>query len=325
MTVPKYLYFHGHLFLAKIAQALDAMLDGAFAAQLPGVTGWRAGGGPLQRGARELAAAAGKASSLDLRLGLDTLAYIEQSQAAAEAVDPWCDVRLHLPVGDDYVAAVRQGQSLAEHLMFHGALATGSLERGGGGGGSCVPEPPIARRNLLVVAHHADIENAYSDLQTFHRAWDDGVEANGCCLLIRAVEAARGPDFLAAIQEDQWALARAARPGLTKYPDPWVADEEAAVYRRSPAYLQEVAYLTSAGVVEYTSVAAPGQHLAGWEVDRLAALVRSGRMGDGRPIHEVRVVFLDKDAAETEKGPLLDQGIRVLTLGENGQPQALEQ
>lgn len=167
------------------------------------------------------------------------------------------------------------------------------------------------------------IAAAFSDPSAFHAAWDDGCEVDGYCLRIRAADAASGPEFLAAIQDGQWAMARAVRPGLTRYLPPVVAADEDVIYRRPPARLQEVGYLEPTGIVEYTSVAGPGQHLAGWEIHRLAALVQAGRMGNGKPVHEVRVVFLDRAAAEAEKRPLLDLGIRVFALGDNGLPMAV--
>jgi hypothetical protein len=172
---------------------------------------------------------------------------------------------------------------------------------------------------VLIVARHQDIAAAYADPSAFHAVWAGGFEEDGYCLRFRAADAETGPEFLAAVQDGQWALARAARPGLTRY-YPTFIDQETEVCRRQPARLQEVGYLAPAGIVEYTSVAAPGEHLAGWEIHRLAALLRERRMGDGQPVNGVRVVFLDSDAAELEKRPLLDRGIKVLALGANGLP-----
>ncbi len=322
MTVPTSLQFTGQVYLSPQV-AMAGVLTAAAHAKLPMLTAWRADGGAVQQGVLGLHLAAVQSTCLDLKFGPEHRAWIDQSAAARQARSPWCEVRFLLPTRDGYRVAVQQAQAIARHLLEHGALAAASVQRGGGGGACCVPEPPIAERHVLIVAHHDDIERAYADPSVFHAAWDDGCEHDGYSLGVRAADASTGPEFLGAIQEHQWALARAARPGLTRYPAPLVDGAEDDIYRAAPARLEEVGYLAPAGIVEFTSVYGPDQHLAGWEIDRLAAMVREGRMGDGRPVEQVRVLFLDPLAAERQKRPLLDLGVRVLTLGDDGRDLVL--
>ena len=58
-------------------------------------------------------------------------------------------------------------------------------------------------------------------------------------------------------------------------------------------------------------------------MDTLAALLRSGRLTDGRPLKEVRVVFADEAMARRERRPLLDNGVRVRFYDASGALQDL--
>ncbi|MGN6105663.1 MAG: hypothetical protein ACTHU0_11205, partial [Kofleriaceae bacterium] len=58
-------------------------------------------------------------------------------------------------------------------------------------------------------------------------------------------------------------------------------------------------------------VLAEGDHLRGFEIYYLRSLVQNQRMQDGTPVTSVRVVFLEPWMAESEKRPLLDNGIHV--------------
>ncbi|MBZ0121825.1 MAG: hypothetical protein K8H88_32835, partial [Sandaracinaceae bacterium] len=141
-------------------------------------------------------------------------------------------------------------------------------------------------------------------------------------LCVRALDAADGPTLLERIQDSQWALVRAAKPGRTKYWFPRPTDREKPIYRRGERHLQVVGHDPRTGLMELSCVLGPGEHIQGWEIDDLRFAIHSKRI-KRRKLTETRVVFLDREAAEREKRPLLDIGARVFVQEAQGDVEIL--
>jgi hypothetical protein len=203
-------------------------------------------------------------------------------------------------------------------------LANGPIERlelyRQGGGVDCLPSVPVAgSRTYAVLATDGAIEAAYEDPAVFQRAgWSRTERFGERTLFIRAEDAADSLQFLRAVQPHQWAMARAAKPGLTRYFMPSPRAEETGVYRAGGPFLEAVGHVAGENLVELSCVLPEGEHLPGWEILNVFALLQRGALPDGRQVDAVRVVFFDQASAEREKRPLLDVGASVCWQGDTG-------
>jgi len=73
----------------------------------------------------------------------------------------------------------------------------------------------------------------------------------------------------------------------------------------------EVGYVDAEEMFEFSCALREGEHIHGWEFFKLSHVRAAGRLMDGQPIKNVRVVFIDETVAQTEKRPLLDVSLCV--------------
>lgn len=191
-----------------------------------------------------------------------------------------------------------------------------------GGGALCIPDVPlITTSSHIAVTNEPEVTDLYDDPAAFWNAgWTIAAEHDGQRLLTRAVDLLAGPEYLEQIIEHQWAMARAAKAGETGYSDPEVLPEEEAVFRAGAARLEYVGYSADEKLIEYSCVIGEGQHIQGWEVFALRSIVATGRTPDGKAaVETVRIVFLEKWMARSEKRPLLDVGCKVFFYAADGE------
>lgn len=181
-----------------------------------------------------------------------------------------------------------------------------------GGGAQCLPNAPLASsRSQLLVTTEADVAYFYDDPDIFWQGWD-AIEAHGKRrLLLRALAATSGHEYLAAVRDQQWALARAAKAGQNEIYAPRVLPEEKKIFAAGEARLEGVGYLSDRKLVEYSCYVENDEHIQGWEIYQLKEIVDQRRLSDGREVETVRVVFFSQAMAEREKRPLLDFGVKV--------------
>lgn len=185
------------------------------------------------------------------------------------------------------------------------------------GGAVCFPEVPLVTSNSHIVVTNVEaVEEHYDDPAAFWGAgWQRAAEDDGQILLTRALDLAAGPKYLEAILDHQWAMARAARPGEATYEAPVYRADERALFGAGAPRLRFVGYDEDARLAEYSCALAEGEHIRGWEVYALRAIVEARALPSGHPVDTVRVVFLDEPTARAEKRPLLDIGCRVFHCG----------
>jgi hypothetical protein len=229
--------------------------------------------------------------------------------------------RLHMELVDGFwrfADTTRTLVRLAGALGEAGRLKTARLYRFG----SEIrfgPRPPILGQHPLVAFDLGTAAESYDDLDALIDIPGAETRRFGEVLLVtRALEAEAEDDYLLAIQPGLMHLARAAKPGLTEYALPDLPDWAQAVYQTGSPALRPVGYLEDRGVVELSCALNPGQHVLHWEVDALRAILEAGRLRDGRPVTEVRIVFLEEAEARAESRPLLDNRARVLFYDEAG-------
>lgn len=219
----------------------------------------------------------------------------------------------------DLIAFQALCQSLCRAILHRIGIYSVEL-RAEGGGIDCIPEVPLVDDGShLVVTDRDEAIRAYDDPAAF---WDSGWERidekDGRHLLARAMDTVCGPEYLARIIDQQWALARAAKPGKTSYARPRVRPEEEPIFTAGEARLHGVGYSAEEQLQEYSCALNPGEHIRGWEIYALLNIVKGGKLSDGSPVKTVRIVFMQQWMAMQEKRPLLDVGCRVYHYADDG-------
>lgn len=180
-------------------------------------------------------------------------------------------------------------------------------------GVTCLPHLPIVGLNShLVVTTEAEVAAAFEDPEVFFDAGWAAVEPVGeKYLMLRGMTTAENPVYLAEIISHQWDMARATRPGQTKYYAPQPEPEEMEIYEAGEQTLLGIIYIAAEKRLEMNCYLEPEQHVKGSEIFALWSLVEAGELADGRKLDAVRVIFFNKAMAEREKRPLLDVGAEV--------------
>jgi hypothetical protein len=201
---------------------------------------------------------------------------------------------------------------LLRSLAGSGQLVRAFVERENGGV-LCLPEVPFAGINAHIVAMPAErLVLGYDSPEEFVKAGWKQETVNNLLFLVRGMTARDNTEYLKEIIESHWAMARAAKPQLTKYYWPKVEENEISIYLSGSPALELVGYVTREKTVEFSCVLeSTDQHIRGWEVYMIFQLIQEKKTADGDPIETVRVVFFESWMAEQEKRPLLDIGARV--------------
>jgi hypothetical protein len=216
--------------------------------------------------------------------------------------------------------ATRKFAELCRTFADNGCLRAASLYSDGAGL-NCIPDVPlIFGASHVTYVSEQQIADAYEDGDTFRNAdWDSVRQFGDSRLLTRGLDAKTTTEYLKDLLPMQWSLARAARAGLTEFWLPTVEPEEEAVYGAGAKTLEIVGHLAGENLVELTCSLSPGEHINGWEVYDLLALMESGELPDGRVVDKVRVVFIEKETALQEKRVLLDIGVEVHAYNDDGE------
>lgn len=181
------------------------------------------------------------------------------------------------------------------------------------------PRPPLAAARTVVAYPTSLVESYYPSVDAYVAAFD------GHHRIAESVVCFRGlgtTDVPAALFTSNWRLARISAPGSTE--PLWVVDPrtdgERTRVEAEPGRLHWNGYNETEQAHAYTV----GQgRLAAREVVLLGTLIRRGTDGE-RPVRSVRVHFFDRADAEREARPLLDSGVEVLYLDEDGEYRPVE-
>ena len=177
----------------------------------------------------------------------------------------------------------------------------------------CLPDLPLARRAAHIsVASHAMIQRLFHDTDRALEAGWDRVERLGeVWMLGRAMGAAHNRDFLDAVLDGHWRLARLARRGLALFdglpPDPEAHD----LYMRGAATLQELRYNRAKAEITFGCEPHGGASIPGWELDHLRRMGADGMAPDGRRVRRIVLVFTNSLVAQREQRLLRELGVKV--------------
>lgn len=218
------------------------------------------------------------------------------------------------------IRSLQQAVDACASLLAQQIVQSGTVIREGGGA-YCLPVVPIAAdRTHAVMTNNAQVADAYDEPASFWKAgWESAAQHGGYHLLTRALTQVDGVAFLSEVIDDQWSMARAAKPVRTKYYSPDPNEAETPIFRAGEATILPVGYLPSVKRAEFSCYLERQQHVRGWEVFRLYDFVRNGELPDRKAVEVVRVTFADQDSAEREKRPLLDIGVEVFYMDAEGE------
>jgi len=309
----------------SLADALDLARRASGAAGLPPPVTWTApigtaaNPGGFAETAAHLAMAGAKSVSLDYDDG-GSLRILMRPEGALEV---WLEMPYGGTFGPTLRDLVRASERFARPLLQTDLASRATLRRYGGGG-RCLPVAPIAELNHLVVTTDTEVSAAYEEQRAFWTAWWRAEDlGDGRQLLVRAEDADDSLAFLAEVMPSQWEMARAARPRLTRYYALELEPEEEPLFYAAAPRLEPVGYLEPAQAAIYSCYLEDGEHVPGWEIYQIFDHLQHGRLEDGRPAREIRVMFLDREVAARERRPLLDVGARVFYYEESGETAEL--
>jgi hypothetical protein len=191
------------------------------------------------------------------------------------------------------------------------------------------PAPPHAMPgDVLFIAQRAEIALAYVAPDVYWRAWDSSTDlGRGRVLLTRALDVADEIEYKRRTYPAAWAMARAARPGLTRYHHSAAGElgpGEQALLDGEESTLSQVGYNAQEQWIEFTAMVPDGAHMAAREIFMLHDLLVAKQLPSGEPLRRVRVTFPNRAIAEREARPLIDNGVVVLYFSDRGTWEVLE-
>lgn len=236
-----------------------------------------------------------------------------------EGPDVWMTHLSHECAQKEAPRLLNSHASLLRAIAQTGRMVRALVERENGGV-LCLPDVPIASINAHILAippERPDLGYDYPE-RFLNAGWRKDA-AGGMLFLERGLKATSNTAYLKEILHHQWAMARAAKPHQTSYYWPKVEANERKLFRSGDPALELVGYVVSEKTVEFSCVLESlDQHLQGWEIYDIFALLHEKKTADGDPVEAVRVVFFAPWMAEQEKRPLLDIGARVYYQAEDG-------
>lgn len=322
MILPDYLILQTRWSGISLSEAIESYLDALQSAGFPEVANWQLPSQAEQRSGNVNAFLEGLGNGKANTIENASFRLKDGSSFSFFPFDQSWTCELYLKVdkknSTGTIRHLAATTTLCRTALNQGGPQLGSLRRQGGGADYFPQVPIVDKKTHLIVCSDAEIESKYDDPTRFHEAGWSAVESYGDRhLFLRAMRAVSSQDFAREIMESQWALARIAKPGLTRYfwPDPM--EEELEVYRTGKPVLERVGYLPDEKLLEYSCYLEPGDHVRGWEVYDIRAIIETGELGDHK-VERVRVVFYAQEMAEQEKRPLLDVGAEVYYENEAG-------
>ncbi|MBK8170642.1 MAG: hypothetical protein IPK60_09920 [Sandaracinaceae bacterium] len=179
--------------------------------------------------------------------------------------------------------------------------------------------PLVGPRMLALTCTEHEVRDGYEDPAAFWDSGWTGIEPFGArSFLTRALECSNMVECMRATLPQQLALARNAKPGLSKYGSPALTAATQEVYFAGEPALNTVGYLDAEEAVELACALKPPLHVQAWEVTNIEAALRAKTLPDGRHVRAVHVVFLYESMAHAEKRPLLDVGAKVFYYDSEG-------
>lgn len=218
-------------------------------------------------------------------------------------------------------------EALLEVIAFHADLLRSavdafpvfraSLRRKGEG--SIGPFPPLARPDVLMdMIPMGEVERDYPNPQAFLETWDRVSEGDsGSVLVERGLGIADELEWKRRSVRDSMALARAARPGLTRWAGRNPTQREQAMLAEAESFIEPVGYDPKDRSVEFTAVVPKDEHLPAIDLFTLQDWKEASVENVGE-VEKVKVTFPDRGMAEREAQQLRELGVQIQFYDEGG-------
>ena len=205
---------------------------------------------------------------------------------------------------------------LLEARQVHYAIVTPR-----GTGGTCLPYIEYLGAASYMVALTDDA------LGEMFEAPAQAIEAGGwkaqryfdVQLLLRAFHARSPGEMLGATEAGQWAMARMARPGITKYLRAEPTEDELPIFQKGEPLVLSLGYHADDQIAVYSCAPPPDEHIRPWEIFALRDLLVDGKQPTGEPVRSIEVIFPLESDAEREARPLQDIGVHVRFYDDEGE------
>lgn len=190
-----------------------------------------------------------------------------------------------------------------------------------GRGGTCVPHIDYLGGPSHMVAIRDDM------LADLFDAPSEAIAAGGwkvqrsfdLQLVLRAFHARTPGEMLGATQDGQWAMARMARPGVTRYMRAEPTEDELAIFKKGEPLVLSLGYHADDQIAVFSCAPPPDGHIRPWEIFALRDLLVDRKLPTGEPVKGVEVIFpLESDAAR-EARLLQDIGVHVRYYDDEGE------
>lgn len=187
------------------------------------------------------------------------------------------------------------------------------------------PDPALVEAEIAMSCLPvAEIEAAYDDLDTFWASWDKVTHLpDGMVLLSRGMEIVDETTFKVLTMTRGMVMARAAKPGLSKYYLAEPSPEERTVLDAQPSYLEQIGYSEEKKSLEFTAVVPEGEYLSLRDLDDIMRWQSDGAAG-GKAVETVIVTFPNIAMAQRQAPALHAIEARVQYYAEQGDWRILE-
>lgn len=297
-----------------LAARLPRLVEVLGSAKLPSPVSFETPIGAAARPIERLVPAQLKRGQVRINLADGADVAFAESPAAAQTL-----VELGLSgdaLSETQVVAALEGQvGFCRALLAQGAVVSGTVERFDTGV-DALPEVPLARRLAALIVTEQQVREAYVDPKPFWSAWSSREQYGELTLLSRHLQLGSSEAWFRACFHDQWAMARAAKPGDTFYGARYVLPGCEDLLATTETRLTQVGYHD--GHVELAGYVPSGAHVPPWEILHWGDVRVAKQLPDGSPVSHIRVVFRNEAMARSEGTPLLDQGLEVVYLGRDG-------
>lgn len=180
-----------------------------------------------------------------------------------------------------------------------------------GGTLRCLAMPPLAETSPFALVTESMVRNSYEEPEVFWQSWDTIERFGEQFFLTRGLNYPKSPDFLSHILDNNWAMARVAKAGLTKYSFLRPTEEEKPIVKKNSSKLSARDYVEEEDILLYQCHLEKDEHLPGWEILELCDVRFELPGADGESPINIGIVFSNESSAQREKRPLHDLNIKV--------------
>ena len=203
------------------------------------------------------------------------------------------------------------GMAFARSVLEHLSTNEVRFERRSQFGG--FPEVPLVHSDTVLYAVPKDvILEKNTSLDAFAAGFDSHeVSAHGAEVFVKGEDLVEETELSKYTIEQQFTLAKAAKPGLVEYKVWKQPKSHGAHLLPLPQRLEQIGYSDAAKSIEFTAFLHDDEALSQRDLYYLTSLKKKG-LPNGEPLQKIIVRFANQDMAERSVWPLHEMGVITL-------------